>query len=41
MLGKQAKVSFKRSLVLTCMYGVLDTTPHPLKEKNTKDPKYQ
>ena len=41
MLGQQAKVSFKRSLVLTCMYGVLDTTPPPLKEKKTKDPKYQ
>ena len=36
MLGQQAKVFFKRSLVLTCMY----TTPPPLKEK-TKDPKYQ
>ena len=37
MLGQQAKVFFKRSLVLTCMY----TTPPPLKEKKTKDPKYQ
>ena len=26
MLGQQAKV-FKRSPVLTCMYGALDTTP--------------
>ena len=41
MLGQQAKVFFKRSLVLTCMYGALDTTPPPLKEKKTKDPKYQ
>ena len=26
MLGKQAKV-FKRSPILTCMYGVIDATP--------------
>jgi len=39
MLGQQAKVFFKRSPVLTCMYGALDTTPPPPKEKKAKDPK--
>ena len=38
MLGQQAKVLFKRSPVLTCMYGALNTTPPP-KEKKAKDPK--
>ena len=38
MLRQQAKVFFKRSPFLTCMYGVLDTTPPPPKEK-AKDPK--
>ena len=39
MLGQQAKLFFKRSPVLTCMYGALDTTPPPPKEKKAKDPK--
>jgi len=39
MLGQQAKVFFRRSPVLTYMYGALDTTPPPPKEKKTKDPK--
>ena len=39
MLGQQAKVLFKRSPVLTCMYGALNTTPPPPKEKKAKDPK--
>eukprot|EP00092_Neocalanus_flemingeri_P035335 GFUD01038445.1.p1 GENE.GFUD01038445.1~~GFUD01038445.1.p1 ORF type:complete len:321 (+),score=123.61 GFUD01038445.1:42-965(+) len=39
MLGQQAKLLFKRSPFLTCMYGALDTTQPPPKEKKAKDPK--
>jgi len=39
LLGQQAKLFFKRSPFLTCMYGALDTTPPPPKEKKAKDPK--
>jgi len=39
MLGQQAKIFFKRSPALTYMYGALDTTPPPPKEKKQKDPK--
>jgi len=39
MLGQQAKVFFRRSPALTYMYGALDTTPPPPKEKKTKEPK--
>jgi len=37
MLGQQTKPFFKRSPFLTCMYGALDTTPPPPKEKKAKD----
>jgi len=39
MLGQQAKVFFRKSPFLTCMYGALDTTPPPPKEKKTREPK--
>ena len=39
MLGQQAKVFFRRSPALTYMYGALDTTPPPPKEKKPKEPK--
>ena len=39
MLGQQAKIFFRRSPALTYMYGALDTTPPPPKEKKQKDPK--
>ena len=39
MLGQQAKLFFKRSPILTCMYRALDTTPPPPTEKKAKDPR--
>ena len=39
MLGQQAKGFFRRSPALTYMYGALDTTPPPPKEKKPKEPK--
>ena len=39
MLGQQAKVFYRRSPALTYMYGALDTTPPPPKEKKPKEPK--
>jgi len=39
MLGQQAKLFFKRSPVLTYMFGALDTTPPPPKEKKVRETK--
>ena len=39
LLGQQAKLFFRKSPFLTCMYGALDTTQPPPEEKKAKDTK--
>lgn len=39
LLGKQVKGMFQRSPCLTYLYGALDTTPPPPKERKQRDPK--